>query len=396
MKVLHISTGDSTGAGLCALRICESLQSVGIESRLLVRCNTIKHDSVRGVCCRTSCFIHDAFHKLLRLAHIYVCEEDKLIKKSIKNSSSYTRAITNLDISKNPWVQWADIIHLHWVDNFFDQKTFLEKIDKPIVWTLHDEGFFYGTSHYHDLFDLEDELEKKYYFLKERMFAQCKRLSIVFLSNYFERSFEKHPFVVGKRCYVINNSVDCSVFYRHDRELFRKEYGFTDKDIVLSFVAGRIDDVHKGLDKLLQAASIIKNYNIKILAIGGNPHSINDKAVVATGLVKDTNRLSGLLSSSDFFVMPSLQEAFSQAPLEAMACGVPAIVFPVSGTEELITKDNGVICNGFGAEDLVEGMKIAFARKYNNSAIREDVIQRFSPAVIAKKYLSVYECSLNQ
>jgi hypothetical protein len=35
-----------------------------------------------------------------------------------------------------------------------------------------------------------------------------------------------------------------------------------------------------------------------------------------------------------------------------MACGVPAIVFPVSGTEELIRPQNGVRAAGFTSEDL--------------------------------------------
>lgn len=391
MKVLHISTGDTTGAGLCAVRICESLIEHGVDSKVLVLCSKSKVSYVKGVYSKTRMFLHDLLHKLLRLSHIYLFEEDRLIRLSIKTGSSFSRPVTRLDISNHPWVQWADIIHLHWVDNFFDQYSFFQKVNKPIIWTIHDEGFFYGISHYHDLFNPSDKTEIKYFEIKKEMLSKCKDLSIVFLSRYFEQVFSQHPFVQGRDYFVINNSVDGELFYRHDRDQARGELGFTKHDIVLSFVAGRINDIHKGLNLLLQAIEIIGNIAIKVVAIGGMPESINNNNVVTTGVVKDPFLLSKILSASDFYVMPSLQEAFSQAPLEAMACGVPVIAFPVSGTEELITDFNGVRCNGFEVADLVEGLNKAFKVTYNSLLIRNDVIKRFSPNVIANRYFSVYE-----
>lgn len=391
MRVLHISTGDTTGAGLCALRISESLSAVGVESRLLVRCTKSRRNNVKGVYSCFRCFLHDAFHKILRLAHIYLYEEDILIKMSIEKGALFTRPVTGLDISSHPWVQWADIIHLHWVDNFFDQQVFLQRVTKPIVWTLHDEGLFYGISHYHDLFDNNNCLERKYYDLKKSMLSQCHQLFFVLLSEYFQRNFGNHSFLQGKQHKVINNAVDGTIFIRQYREETRKELGLGDNHIVLSFIAGRIDDMHKGLEKLMNAIDVIDNKDIRILAIGDNQSSLQDDRLITTGVIKDPNRLSRLLSSSDYFVMPSMQEAFSQAPLEAMACGVPAVVFPVSGTEELITEDNGFICKGFDVDDLVEGLNTVFEKKYNSTRIREDILNRFSPDVMARKYLSVYK-----
>lgn len=72
MKVLHISTGDATGAGLCALRICESLQSVGIESRLLVRCNTIKQYDTNFNELYFATWFPKNIYRVLRLYKAYV------------------------------------------------------------------------------------------------------------------------------------------------------------------------------------------------------------------------------------------------------------------------------------------------------------------------------------
>ncbi len=40
MKILHISTADYSGAGLCCLRIHRSLLSEGIKSKMVVLQNT--------------------------------------------------------------------------------------------------------------------------------------------------------------------------------------------------------------------------------------------------------------------------------------------------------------------------------------------------------------------
>lgn len=94
--------------------------------------------------------------------------------------------------------------------------------------------------------------------------------------------------------------------------------------------------------------------------------------------------------------MPSKKEAFAQTPIESMACGVPAIVFPVSGTDELITPQNGVQAIDFTDKSLEEAISQAMSVTYDGKAIRQDMIERFSPKVIAKKYINFYEQMLNE
>ena len=73
-----------------------------------------------------------------------------------------------------------------------------------------------------------------------------------------------------------------------------------------------------------------------------------------------------------------------------MACGIPSIVFPVSGTEELITNENGIRCTDFTVESLCSGITKAMNTTYNAQKIREDMITRFSPSKIAEDYLTLY------
>lgn len=89
--------------------------------------------------------------------------------------------------------------------------------------------------------------------------------------------------------------------------------------------------------------------------------------------------------------MPSYQEAFAQAPLEAMACGLPIIAFPCSGTEELIETNTGVLCRDFTSQALEEGLREAFSINYSSKYIRAYVIDRFSPEKIAQQYIEFYK-----
>lgn len=393
MKILHISNNDSSGAGLCAYRLHTAMKLEGIDSRMLVFKKIHKSDNSVMEVFKYRKFIYRFFHALLRKMRIFVYEYDRLVNMSQQNHTCYTRPVSPFDLTNHPWVKDADIIHLHWVDDFFDQVKFIKKIKKPIVWTLHDENFFYGVSHYQNKIIENDPLEIKYRLIKQKMVDDSFNLNFVLLSNFFVRKFGQMSILQNHNVKVIPNSVDCSKYKMQDKFVARNLLGLNSDFIYFVFVAYSITDENKGLDKLIKTVDELNELNdrYRIIAIGNNNGFVEYRTVIETGLIQDSDLMSMWMSAADFFVMPSLQEAFSQSPIEAMSCGKPAIVFPVSGTEELITDENGVVCSGFHTKDLFDGIKKALTKKYDSNAIRRDVSERFSAQTILKEYFDYYK-----
>ena len=94
--------------------------------------------------------------------------------------------------------------------------------------------------------------------------------------------------------------------------------------------------------------------------------------------------------------MPSFQEGFAQTPLEAMACGLPIVAFPCSGTEELINEKNGVRANDFTVSSLKQSITQAMNTQYDGNWIRQDVLKRFGINQIVEEYSEVYQSALKE
>lgn len=390
MRVVHITTDDSGGAGLCCLRIHQSLIDMGVESKVVALRNNQHAPEEYGYG-----FLRERLSKipskLIRTLGLTVTEWNTIMKLCIQQGAAFSLPCSSVNLLDCEWVKWADIVHLHWVSNYLDYPSFLYNINKPVVWTLHDENFFYGIAHYSDSLLPDHPLEKKYAQIKRDAISHVERLGVVLLSEYFQKKFKEHELLRGREVRVINNSIDTNSFKPANKKEARAKLGLSDKDVLIGFTANQIFDERKGMKVLSRAVEEMANPKIKILAIGGNPKNMVLPNVLSMGTVKDSFALSEALSAADFFAMPSFQEAFAQSPMEAMACGLPVVVFPVSGTSELVNGRNGVICDDFTTESLRHGIETLMNRQYDSAEIRQDMINRFSPKVIVQKYVDLYK-----
>lgn len=388
MKIVHISMADFNGAGLCAYRICKAQRAMGMDSRMVVLKKKHKDDFIETYGGFTY-FLYSILRKIKKLLRIpddfNTCRELGKLHNGV-----YTLPVSHIDLTRVKIIREADIIHLHWVGNFLDYRTFFETLKKkPVVATLHDENLLYGLANIEKQLLPDNQLERKYYRLKFNEIQKLDKFGAVFLSKMGFRLYADHEMLSKAKKRIIYNMVDCGKFRPFPMLEARKCLGLCEDDMVFAFCACNINEPRKGLDELFEALLHI-NPNYKVIAIGKNRGQKKWANVMELGRISDPGEMSRVFSAANFFCMPSFKENFAQAPLEAMACGLPVIAFPCSGTEELITDMNGVRCEAFTIEALENGIRKALATQYDGTMIRNDMIERFSPEKIAGEYLDFY------
>lgn len=409
MKVLHIATMDHGGAGIAARRIHEALLRMGIDSHMLVRFKRSNDETITAAQPDMGLY-HPSSIPLVRKVEQTLRRRGKCMTQveqyerhlnilDRQYGAAYSLPVSNYDLSQHPLVQQADIIHLHWIENFLDYPTFFARTKKNIVWTFHDENIAYGGFHYTD----EAARLKEPFASMEQPFIEIKRKSLangnhnihmVALSKQMEIFYHEHGLQPSYPISIIHNGIFPDDFQYLYRDYCRKILGISVDRIVLCFCASDINDKYKGLATLVKALEKLNNTNITLLCVGKGELPKSSVDIVGAGAIANPRLMSIAYSASDLFAMPSYQEAFAQTPVEAMACGCPIVAFPCSGTEELITSENGIRCTDFSVDSLVKGIQTALATKYNREKIREDVVERFNISKIAGQYIELYK-SLN-
>lgn len=148
------------------------------------------------------------------------------------------------------------------------------------------------------------------------------------------------------------------------------------ENIVLA--VGRFNDTLKGFDRLIEAFSLIKNNNWKLVFAGGDEDGIQLKdlakklniheRVTFLGKVKEIDKV---YAKAGIFVMPSRSEGFPNALCEAMAAGIPCISFDfIAGPSDIIS--NGV--NGIIVKDNdIKGLSEAIDYLIDNQILRNEI-----------------------
>jgi glycosyltransferase involved in cell wall biosynthesis len=133
---------------------------------------------------------------------------------------------------------------------------------------------------------------------------------------------------------------------------FRAQWGLGEGPVVLFL--GRLQE-RKGVQFLIPAfAQAVETApDAKLLIVGPDEgmlataqaqveeYELGDR-VVFTGLLTGQDRLAAL-AAADLFAMPAVGEGFSMAVLEAMACGLPALLTPGCNFPEAAAEGAGIV-----------------------------------------------------
>ena len=102
------------------------------------------------------------------------------------------------------------------------------------------------------------------------------------------------------------------------------------------------------------------------------------------------------LSAADVLLLPSEQESFGLAALEAMACEVPVIASRVGGVPEVVTDGETGFLSEVGdvkkmAEDAARLLTDAKLRRETGKRARESALARYRTDIVIPQYIEFYE-----
>jgi glycosyltransferase involved in cell wall biosynthesis len=101
------------------------------------------------------------------------------------------------------------------------------------------------------------------------------------------------------------------------------------------------------------------------------------------------------MKSADFFILPSVREAFGFVNLEAMISGLPIIASKVGGIPEIIKDgETGLLVPPENDEKLKDAIKKMISSKSLREKLslagKKEVEKSFSASKMAKEYENVY------
>ena len=404
MKVIHLSNSNGGGAGIAAYRIHKSLIEIGLNSEMWVNLPINKDNSVKS-----SKNIFNNFYTFMRRNSkkplmLFFKTKNPILHSPSFLSSSWVKKINMSD---------ADVVNLHWVQHEMLSVSDISKINKPLVWTLHDMWSFCGAEHvswderWLDGYNIDNRPShekgfdiNRWTWLRKMKYWK-KPIQIITPSTWLKECVNKSKLMKNWPCKTIPNVINTSLWKPEDKSLSRKILNLPKKDFILAFGSFNANqEYHKGFDLLQEALQKIQRENlIKFHLIIFGQKKTNKNLTLKIPLHNlgylDEVKLKKLYSAADAVVVPSRLEAFGQIASEASACGTPVISFNTSGLKDIIIdRETGYLAEKFDIEDLSKGIKWVLENseiKQLGYNARKHVTDNFSSDIVAKKYLETYK-----
>lgn len=199
---------------------------------------------------------------------------------------------------------------------------------------------------------------------------------------------------------VIPNFIDIERFNKKDKEHFKKALAPADEKIIVHTSnfrkVKRVCDVVKVFEKINQKIPA------KLLLIGDGPERPEVEDLCRRIGIMDQVRFLGkqhaveeLLAIGDLFILPSENESFGLAALEAMACEIPVISTNIGGLPEVnIQGVTGYLCELGDIDDMAAKSLEIISDEANHQKFRAAAVahaKTFDINAIVPKYEQYYE-----
>ena len=416
MKILSVSTSDASGgAARAAWRIHQAVKALGTDSWMLVKNKMTTDSSILPLSDFAPTNSAYRFYEWIRskiknkIQHYrwnnYPNREDVFM--SDLRSVPLHGALQQLDF---------DVLHIHWVNLRYLNLNELRKVQKPIVWTLHDCWAFTGICHY--FYDCEryktscgncpflhsgkeNDLSAAVWRKKQKIYDGLN-LHIVTPSNWLAEAARESALFGRFPVTVIPNPIDTGYFAPGSRQMACELLQLNpDKKYILFGAMNAVRDKNKGFNEFISAMrqfEKIRDYSdVELIIFGADEklEALNVSLKVHNlGTLHDQQLIAAYRAAS-VMVVPSLSENLSNIVMESLSCSTPVVAFNIGGNSDMIDhKQNGYLAEPFNPEDLAAGIAWCLDNNANGELSRNartKVEANYSMERVGEKYVELYK-----
>lgn len=157
----------------------------------------------------------------------------------------------------------------------------------------------------------------------------------------------------------------------------------------------------KNFAVLVEAAALLKNYNIEVVIIGegpDRPHLVELAGrkgvdVVLPGAVPN-EKLPVWYAAADIYVAPSTRESLGIALREAMASGLPVVASGIPAHLEAVSDSCGLVFDPENSEELAEKIAVLIDNDDLRQSLARNARQKMRDNLLgetARRYVELYE-----
>jgi glycosyltransferase involved in cell wall biosynthesis len=226
---------------------------------------------------------------------------------------------------------------------------------------------------------------------------------VVVNSDYIREVLATEFGVPDGRMHTCRNGLDTSVFHPGNRT-HRPE--IRTEGLVVGIVAALRSE--KSIETLIDAFSRVSRGVHQLVIVGDGPSKeALQKRVQAAAIepfctfAPATEDVASWYRSIDIFVLPSVNESFSNSLMEAMACGCSVIASRVGGNTELVRdEDNGLLFDAGNAAHLARQLGRllqdgVLCRRLAAAAIRT-IHEGYTREIAAHRFGALYQQLLSR
>lgn len=302
-----------------------------------------------------------------------------------------------------------DLVYSHyWLSGLVGEEI-KQKFNLPLVHIYHTLAFLKERALREELRDHKDRIEA------ERHLAHVSD-AIISPSEDEMQSLVDEYGIPSSKGRIIYPGVNKKLFYPLEDRMVLREMRWREKDRIILYV-GRINPA-KGLISVIEALGLLKKKDLplysqlKLIVVGGGKKKedlpgnkefirikefIKEKKLTGKVIFLGSKKQSGLkkyYSAAEVLVMPSLYESFGLVPVEAMACGTPALVSRIGEMRYIVQEGkNGFSFNPNNPSSLASCLEHFFSNKeslWDAKKIRQNTVKNFSWEKTAEETYSLF------